>query len=86
MPHKHKFTIKEMRAAIQSNGGLIMLAAEGLGCSRNTVYRYMERYPRLAEVCEEQREKLVDLAERGLRKHVEHNNREHSLFITRRLP
>lgn len=48
-----------------------MFAADALGCSRQTLYNYAERYPEVAEVLAEERERVVDLAEQGLYHHLE---------------
>jgi hypothetical protein len=66
-----QFSPKTMIAALRSHHGLLSLAADALGCSRSTVYRYVEAYPEVAAVVAEERERLVDMAEDALHFHLQ---------------
>lgn len=70
-----KYTEKQILEAISGTGGVVSDVAERLGCARSTVYRYVDRYPSVAEALQDEREELLDLAEEGLMKRV----REHDL-------
>ncbi len=65
-----KFTLKQVIQAIDA-GKTLTDAARILGCSRQTVYAYAQRYPAVAKALYEAREDLVDLAETALYKAVE---------------
>ena len=61
-----KYTAEQMVEAIRGSGGLVSIVARRLGCSRATVYRYVSRFPAVAEALESEREVLLDVAEAGL--------------------
>ena len=63
MAGKRRYKVAEVEAALRAKAGLITAAAEALGCSRMTVERYMNRYPKLRRVQAEVRERMIDLAE-----------------------
>lgn len=56
-------TVEEVAAALEANGGVIAYAARALGCSRNAVYAYIDRYPELEDVRRDAREAMLDTAE-----------------------
>jgi hypothetical protein len=58
-----KFTPAQVIAALQYTRGMVVLAAEHLGCEPNTVANYVKRYATVARALQEQREKTTDLAE-----------------------
>jgi Bacterial regulatory protein, Fis family len=66
-----QYSLKKVIATLRTHHGLISLAADALGCSRSTLYRYVEAYPEVAAVVEEERERLVDMAVDALYYHVE---------------
>jgi hypothetical protein len=66
-----QFSPKTMITTLRAHHGLLSLAADALGCSRSTVYRYVEAYPEVAAVVEEERERLVDRAEDALYFHLQ---------------
>jgi len=63
---KPKFTQKEVIDALRSSGGIISLAARKLGCSRTTIYNYIQRYSKIREAYEEIIETWLDIAEMKL--------------------
>jgi hypothetical protein len=65
-----KYRLVEVVAALREHHGLLVLTAEALGCSRSTLQNYAKQYPVIAETIIEEREKLIDLAERGLYEHL----------------
>ena len=69
-----KYTAKELTKALQKTHGNIAAAAREVGCSRNTLKRYIEKYPTIAEVFEEERETLIDFAENQLFQQVKEGN------------
>jgi hypothetical protein len=66
-----KYAVATVVSTLRAHHGLLSLAADALGCSRSTVYRYVEAYPEVAAVVAEERERLVDMAEDALYSHVE---------------
>jgi hypothetical protein len=69
-----KYTSNQIGDAIREKHGNISAAARYLGCSRNTIARYIDRYPTLKSVYEEERETLIDFAENQLFKQVQEGN------------
>jgi hypothetical protein len=65
-----RYSLDQVIAALRAHHGLLVLAAEELHCSRTTIYSYVERFPAVAEVLAEERERLIDLAEQGLIHHL----------------
>jgi hypothetical protein len=61
-----KYSQKAVIEAIKSTHGLLVLAAERLGCSRQTIHNYARRYPAVQAAIDEERERILDLAESRL--------------------
>lgn len=80
-----KYTEAEMIEAIKGSGGLVSVVARRLGCSRATVYRYCDRYPSVREALEDEREVLLDAAEKGLFDAVEGGELDAIMFALRTL-
>jgi transposase-like protein len=76
-----KYTEEQILEAISGTGGDISEIARRLGCARSTVYRYMDRYPSVAEAIEDEREELLDLAEEGLMKQVREHDLQAIIFV-----
>ena len=69
-----RYTAKEMIDAITEARGFVTEAAESLGCSRRTVYRYLDDYSTVAEALEDAREKRHDFVENKLMQAVDQGN------------
>ena len=55
---------KEMLSnAIKGSYGILTAVANKLHCERNTVYTWLEKYPELKHQLEDERQKIIDLAE-----------------------
>lgn len=65
-----QFTPEEIVAALRKHDGVQVKAAEELGCHRNTVLGYLERYPELRAEIISIDESVTDIAEGGLVKAV----------------
>lgn len=52
--------------ALAETKGLMTFAAQRLGCAPNTVYAYVDRYPRVRAARDAARERQLDLAEAAL--------------------
>jgi len=69
-----KYTSDKMINAIREKHGNLSAAARYLGCSRNTIARYIENYPTVKAVYDEERETLIDFAENQLFQQVKDGN------------
>lgn len=71
MAHKkQRFTKSTIKSALEKARGNITLAAEVLGVTRQTVYKYMERYPDLVGVRADAENYILDIAEAHVEKAV----------------
>ena len=66
MTHRRKPTDAQIVAAIESSGGIILVAAQKLGVNRQSLHRRITKSPRLVRAVQETRESVLDLAESGL--------------------
>ena len=69
-----KYTANQMIEALREKHGNLSAAARFLNCSRNTISRYIEKYPTVKAVADEERETLIDFAENQLFKQVQEGN------------
>ena len=69
-----KYTASQMIEALREKHGNQSAAARYLGCSRNTITRYIETYPTVKAVADEERETLIDFAENQLFQQVKDGN------------
>ena len=60
--------------AVQDAKGILAAAARQLGCSRTTLYNYMERYSTVKDAYIDARESLIDFTEQQLFKQVSEGN------------
>ncbi len=61
-----RYTADEVAQAIRKAGGFLTLAAQNLGCSRVTVWRYCRDFATCKEAQDDARERTKDLAEGNL--------------------
>lgn len=66
-----KFTAAEMAEAIKKGKGILSAAATALGCVRQTVAAYIERYPTVKAAYEDAKESTIDFVESRLLKNIE---------------
>ncbi len=69
-----KYTTAQMIEALREKHGNLSAAARYLGCSRNTISRYIDTYPTVKAVYDEERETLIDFAENQLFQQVKEGN------------
>ena len=62
-----KYTAEEIIAALGESHGMIAPAARSLGCSRDTIRRYVAENAEIAQAIADEREATTDLAENKLR-------------------
>lgn len=75
-----KYTVEQVRGALENSKGLISPAARALRCSQMTVRRYIERHPTLEQAKNDEREKLIDTAEAYLYQQIVSGNIAAILF------
>jgi hypothetical protein len=66
-----KYSLPDVMTALRTRHGLVSLAAGDIGCSRATLYNYIQEFPEVAAIIADERERLIDLAEDALYRHVE---------------
>jgi len=69
-----KYTTAQMIEALREKHGNLSASARFLGCSRDTVRRYINTYPTVKAVADEERETLIDFAENQLFQQVKDGN------------
>ncbi len=80
-----KYTVDQVAEALRKGDGILSVAAEILGCHRNTIYNYLQDDPELKDVLEESRETIVDEAEKVLLKKVKEGDIRCVMFVLRTL-
>lgn len=65
-PHE-QYTVDQCADALTDSLGNVAAAARALHCDRTTLYRYVNRHPRLAQIIADSRQALIDHAESALR-------------------
>lgn len=75
----------KIRKALKATAGNVTAAADQLGCTRRSVYNWLDRYPELKEAVAEERERLVDLAESALKKKISEGDTASIIFTLKTL-
>jgi hypothetical protein len=75
-----KFTLIQVITALQLSAGIQSIAAKKLGCTRQTVGRYVERYDEVRDALRQVEEDKLDLAEAKILKHIEGGNLTACIF------
>lgn len=65
-----KFTAAEVADAITESKGILASAASRLGCARNTIVNYIERYSTVKAAFDEANETTIDYVESQLLKQI----------------
>lgn len=68
---QQRYSQEHVIEALRNSHGLKAPAARALGCHRNTVQEYCDRYPKIADVIQEERETMKDTGESALFKKVQ---------------
>ena len=63
---KKRLTLNQIEHTLEQSNGNISYAARSLGVARNTLYKRINKNPRLQKVLDDARETLVDTAESAL--------------------
>ena len=69
-----KYTAQQMIEVIQDAKGILTVAARKLGCSRNTLYRYMQKYATVQDAYDEANESNIDFVETKLMEQINKGN------------
>lgn len=80
MARTPRYTVKQVEAALRAGAGIITAAAGALKCAPSTVRGYLERNPKLKEVCEDIVEQNLDLAEGKLLMGIRESNMTAIIF------
>ena len=67
---KRRFSAKRMVDELTRTKGMVYIAAENLGCTPQTVYNYVNKYPAVAAAKELAEGKVLDQAELALYKAI----------------
>lgn len=79
----NKFTVAEVRTALEKTNGFQTYAARLLNCSLQTVINYVKRYPELQEFCLSVEETVLDMAENNIRQALKNGDVEQSKWYLR---
>jgi hypothetical protein len=66
MGSARRYSAREVATAVGECYGLITITARQLGCTRQTVFNYAQRYPSVRAAIEQARASALDLAEEAL--------------------
>ena len=75
-----KYTAEQVAAAIRDSNGFVTVAAENLGCTLKTIYRYINKYRVCQQARDQAREKMTDYAEGVLFKLIQSENVAATIF------
>ena len=78
-----KFNKTRVLQAIKGSGGNRLLICRRLGCSRDTIYHYIDRYPDIAKAVDDEIESLGDLCEAQLMNKIRDGNLVAILFYAK---
>lgn len=78
---KEKYTHKRVIEAITDAKGLLTVAARRLGCSRQTVYNYMEKHEAIREAYNDANESNIDFVENKLMMAINNDNTTAIIFF-----
>jgi hypothetical protein len=70
MSNTDRYTPEEVVKALKQTAGGVYMAADILGCTAQTVYNYIDRFPECKEAKDHEDGKNTDLAKVGLRSHL----------------
>lgn len=74
MGRKQKYAIEDVISAIEKADGILTDASDLLGCSRQTLHAYVNRYAKVKDAYGQAVEKSLDVAEKSLMKQIRSGN------------
>ena len=78
-----RITQKMIQKAIPGSGGNIALIAHRCQCSRQSVYLKIEKYPKLKELLENERETAMDMVESKILEGIKDGNTAMIIFYAK---
>ena len=76
-----KYNLKTIISAIPGTGGIKTAIANKLGCERNMVNYWIEKYPQVKKAYEQECESALDFAESKLMQNIKMGNTQEILFL-----
>ena len=64
------YPVKTIIEALRASGGLVHFAADRVGCAPKTIYEMIKRNPTVKEAWENEKDRLLDHSELGLKVHI----------------
>ena len=83
MANRQKYSAEQVANAIIEANGILAQAARNLGCTRQTVYTYMEKYVTVRQAYDEANEITIDFVESKLMEQIRMNDTKAILFFLR---
>ena len=83
MARPEKYTVDQMALALRNTLGCPYIAAERLGCTYNTVKRYVDKSPKLQRLIAHYRQRRADKAELKLEQALDRGEPWAILFVLR---
>lgn len=74
-------TVEQVIESVHKCHGLLAAVARDLSISRQTAYRYTKNYPTVAAAVHDEREEMIDIAEKGLVQAVQRGNIVAIMFL-----
>ena len=74
------YTAKKFLNAVPGSGGFITTIAERVGCTRQTVYSAMDRYPTVKQAVMDEKDSIKDMVEGQLLKQIRDGNTTAAIF------
>lgn len=80
---KNGFTAEQMITAIRESNGILAVSARKLGCSRQTVHNYVNKFATVRDAYHDARETNIDYAEGKLMKAIDKGSVPALMFFLR---
>lgn len=74
------YTAAKFLNAIPGSGGFITTIADRVGCTRNTVYAAMKKYPTVKQAVLDEKDSIKDMVEGQLLKQIKDGNTTAAIF------
>ena len=82
---RDSLTSEQVIDAVRKSKGILTLTAKELGVSRQTVHKYVNKYPTVKAAVDSERESLLDMAEGSLFEQVRKGNITAIIFTLKTL-
>jgi hypothetical protein len=78
---RKRYTLEQVRAALEKTHGMVSAAAEIMQCDRDTIYAYLNKYPELKESRNKFIAQLIERAEFQIAKKVQEGDNTACIFV-----